>query len=332
MDRGRRGGRSHPQHTLFRVPAAQGPGGRSECGLLLHRALRVPQSRWCVHILCRHPLCELSRVRLRGRLPRHAHGGGQPRIRGSDHRSDSQHMVGPQYAERDWRYLQPANHAAQRLPGTNRVVEPAGRMRHRARVKRMVGIPGGGTTNLGLAAAVYNGKLFLFGVSAFAGGVGSEFVNVFDGAQWSGWSALPGAGTTNTGLAATVFNGKLYLFGVGAFPGGGAGGEFVNVFDGAHWSGWSPVAGGGTTNTGLAAAVHKNKLCLFGVGAFHGAGSAGEFLNSFDGAKSSGWSAVPDAGSTNVSLSSAESGGRLYVFGVSAFQGGAGGEFVNTMD
>jgi len=192
---------------------------------------------------------------------------------------------------------------------------------------------GGGTTNVALSATVFNGKLYLFGVSAFpAGGAGGEFVNVFDGAQWSGWSALPGAGTTNTGLAATVFNGKLYLFGVGAFPGGGAGGEFVNVFDGAHWSGWSPVAGGGTTNTGLAAAVHKNKLCLFGVGAFHGAGSAGEFLNSFDGAKSSGWSAVPDAGSTNVSLSSAESGGRLYVFGVSAFQGGAGGEFVNTMD
>ena len=50
-------------------------------------------------------------------------------------------------------------------------------------------------------------------------GIGIEdhghYMNTFDGAKWSGWSAVPGDGTTLVSDAAAVYGGKLYLFGVG---------------------------------------------------------------------------------------------------------------------
>ena len=127
-------------------------------------------------------------------------------------------------------------------------------------------VGGGGTTNFPLTTAVFNNRLYLFGVST----EGREFVNSFDASNWSGWSEVGGGGTTNLPLTTTVFNNRLYLFGVST-----DGREFVNSFDGSSWSGWSEVGGGGTTNLPLTTAVFNNRLYLFGVST-----EGREFVNS----------------------------------------------------
>jgi dipeptidyl aminopeptidase/acylaminoacyl peptidase len=119
-------------------------------------------------------------------------------------------------------------------------------------------VPGGGTTRLPLTAVNYNNKLYLFGV-----GIGNNrhFMNVFDGARWSGWSEVPGGGTTYSADTATELLGKLYLFGIGI----GTNKHFVNVFDASHWSGWSAVPGTGTAASNDTAVALNNKLYLIGL-------------------------------------------------------------------
>ena len=63
-----------------------------------------------------------------------------------------------------------------------------------------------------MTATGYSGKLYLF-----AKGINdqAEYVNTFDGSNWSGWSAVPGGGTTDAAMTATGYSGRLYLFAKG---------------------------------------------------------------------------------------------------------------------
>jgi hypothetical protein len=85
-------------------------------------------------------------------------------------------------------------------------------------------VPGGGTTDVALAATVFNSKLYLFGK-----GINDkrEYVNTYDTAgNWGGWAQVPGGGTTDASLAPVVFNNKIYLFGKGIDDKR----EYVNTF------------------------------------------------------------------------------------------------------
>jgi hypothetical protein len=75
-------------------------------------------------------------------------------------------------------------------------------------------VPGGGTTDASLAAASYEGSLFLF-----AKGIDDQaiYANVLDSlSDWSGWNPVGGDGTTDAGMSAAPFNDRLYLFAKGA--------------------------------------------------------------------------------------------------------------------
>jgi hypothetical protein len=186
-------------------------------------------------------------------------------------------------------------------------------------------VGGGGTTSLPLAATVFRERIYLFGVSTD----GHEFVNSSsDGATWSGWSEVGGGGTTSLALSATVFRDRLYLFGVSTlgrlFGVSTPGREFVNSSsDGATWSGWNEVGGGGTTLLALAATVFSDRIYLFAVST-----EGRDFVNSsFDGATWSGWTQVGGGGTTSLSLATTVFRDRLYLFGIST----QGHEFVNSL-
>jgi hypothetical protein len=221
-------------------------------------------------------------------------------------------------------------------------------------------VPGGGTTKAPLTAVNYNNKLYLFRI-----GIGSNrhFVNVFDGARWTGWSEVPGGGTTYAADTATEFLGKLYLFGIGI----GSNRHFVNVFDGARWTGWSEVPGGGTAAGSDTSVALNNKLYLLGLsnnipsmttdqyfwnaldgttnqwsrwnpvtgeilkfmqtGASYrngiylfaiGMGNIQHFVNVFDGARWSGWSRIPGGGTTRTADVAVVYQDSLYLFGLDA--------------
>jgi hypothetical protein len=72
-----------------------------------------------------------------------------------------------------------------------------------------------------------------------------------------GWSEVPGGGVTLSAPSAVVSGGvvKLFVRGVGS-------GIWENDFDGAMWSGWSPV-GGKYTLSSPAAVVHQGTTKLF---------------------------------------------------------------------
>jgi hypothetical protein len=164
-------------------------------------------------------------------------------------------------------------------------------------------IPGGGTTNLPLTAAVLNNELFLFsiGINDHA-----HYVNQLSGSHWTGWSPVPGGGTTELADSAVEYNGRLYIFGIGI----GDHGHYMNSFDGSTWKGWSAVPGGGTTVLADSATVFNGRLYLFGIGI----GDHGFYMNSFDGNTWTGWSALPGGGLTDLSASAVSYDGRLYLF------------------
>ena len=100
--------------------------------------------------------------------------------------------------------------------------------------------PKGITTDVGLAATVFNDRLCLFSVKNQA-----IYWNTQDIiGHWSDAFQVPGGGTTDVALSATAFNDMLYLFGKGINDKR----EYVDILDpGFHWSGWSQVPAGGTT-------------------------------------------------------------------------------------
>src|SRR5205809_7869290 len=64
-------------------------------------------------------------------------------------------------------------------------------------------VPGGGTTDVALGAANYNGAIYLFGK-----GIADKKVYVArangGGSGWGGWSEVPGGGATDVALAAAA--------------------------------------------------------------------------------------------------------------------------------
>src|SRR4030043_36626 len=70
-------------------------------------------------------------------------------------------------------------------------------------------IPGGATTDVALAAAAFNNKLY---VLARGNGDKRIYFNMYDDSNWSGWSQVPDGATTDAALAPGGVNNKLYCF------------------------------------------------------------------------------------------------------------------------
>lgn len=160
-------------------------------------------------------------------------------------------------------------------------------------------------SNVSDATAVYNGRLYLFGI-----GIGDHghYVKTFDGVSWSGWSALPGGGTTMLSDTAVSFRGRLYVFGIGINDHA----HYVNSFDGTTWSGWAAVPGGAQTIVPDAATAYAGKLYLFSVRASDGAHQ----FNAYDGTNWSGWTPVPGGGAVTVADAATVYKNNLYLVGV----------------
>ena len=165
-------------------------------------------------------------------------------------------------------------------------------------------VSGGGITDVALAAAAFNNKLYLF-----SKGIDDkrEYVNILDTAgNWSGATQVPGGGTTDVSLSAAAFNNKLYLFGKGINDKR----EYVNMLDVAgNWSGWAQVPGGGTTDVALNAAAFNNKLYVLSKGI----GDKLIYFNAYDGSYWSGWTEVPGGATTDVAPAAAVFNDKLYV-------------------
>jgi hypothetical protein len=138
-------------------------------------------------------------------------------------------------------------------------------------------VPGGGTTDVSVAATSFGDKLYLF-----AKGIEDKriYFTALDAAgTWSGsWTEVPGDGTTDVALAATIFPSpatgsayQLYLFAKGIDDKR----IYFTTMDAAGtWSGsWTEVPGDGTTDVALAATsghfapIFKHSdIYLFGKG------------------------------------------------------------------
>jgi hypothetical protein len=136
------------------------------------------------------------------------------------------------------------------------------------------------TTTGGIAATVYDNRLYLFAVGA----QGAIYDDVYDRnsspASWSGWQWI--GNNTCVGIAAKTFDDQLYLFEVDP--------QLhieENVYtDGAAWSGWTVIDS--IAYTAPAVTVYYNQLRLFAVG------SDGALYDniSTDGTSWSGWQRI----------------------------------------
>ncbi len=132
--------------------------------------------------------------------------------------------------------------------------------------------------------------------------------------SWSGWSEVPGNGTTDVALAATKQSfcestgAGLLLFAKGIQDQR----IYVNGINDAsrNWTGWSEVAGGGTTDVALAATEYQQKLFLFAKGI----NDRREYVNTFDGNSWTGWSEVPGGGTTDAALAVTVYQQKLFLF------------------
>jgi hypothetical protein len=194
-------------------------------------------------------------------------------------------------------------------------------------VSRQVGwveVPGDGTTDASLAAASYQGSLFIF-----AKGIDDQriYANLLDDLSgWSGWKEVGGDGHTDAGMAAAPFNGRLYLFVKGIEDRK----LYVNQLGPVEdWQGWSQVpddpardARDLQTDAGPAVAEFRNRLFLFAKGA----DDQKIYVNST--ADVSGWSAWAEVGGfgrTAVGLTAARLKRCLLLFAV----GNDAGVYVN---
>src|SRR4030042_1157797 len=102
-------------------------------------------------------------------------------------------------------------------------------------------VPGGATTDVALAAAAFNNKLYLF-----AKGIDDKriYFDTYDtSGNWGGWGQVPGGGTTDVTLAPVVFNDKLYLFARGIDDKR----IYFDTYDtSSNWSGWGQLTGSGS--------------------------------------------------------------------------------------
>ena len=170
-------------------------------------------------------------------------------------------------------------------------------------------LPGGDApTQVGDAAAAYQGKLYVFGVGKVHH---QHWLKSFDGSAWSHWSLLPGDATTSLAQALAIFQNKLYLFAVALADNS----QQVNVFDGTNWSGWSTVPGGATLGSSDAAVAYGGQLWLFACEPRDAQNRTSLKMNRFDGANWAGWSGVPGSiKTTSDNFAAAAYGNKLYVF------------------
>lgn len=166
-------------------------------------------------------------------------------------------------------------------------------------------LPGADPTQGRPAAVEYNGLLRLF-----AQGLNNRiYTRSFDGASWSGWGPLPGNGTTPSAPSATVLDGVLHLIVQGGITKGGDAPIYQNVLNGAVWSGWTEVPGGGTTPDGPATTRYGIALYLF-VRAVDGR----VYVNTLVGTIWSGWSPLSGNFRTPSPLGATVFQSRLYLF------------------
>jgi hypothetical protein len=128
-------------------------------------------------------------------------------------------------------------------------------------------VPGDGSTDVALAAVVFNDKLHVF-----SRGIKDDrmYFDIYDTTGiWSGWGPLPGNQPTDAAVAAAAYDNKLFLFSKGPRYNR----MYVDVFDTTDsWSTWKArthweeLRGGGTTDVALAAAVFNNRLYVFARG------------------------------------------------------------------
>jgi hypothetical protein len=174
-------------------------------------------------------------------------------------------------------------------------------------------VPGGGATDVALAAAALLQDVYLFRKGLDDNRI---YFNRFNRLtrDWSGWSEVPGGVTTNVALAAAPFsdgptaqniylsakgiNDKIYLNTLTQDP-----------FESdpmlvRTWSGWNEVPGGGATDVALAATFSEggppplsSTLFLFR----REIDDNRTYLNMFDRSNNtwSAWSEVPDGGDTS---------------------------------
>src|SRR4030042_14694 len=101
-------------------------------------------------------------------------------------------------------------------------------------------VPGGATTDVALAAATFNDKLYLFAKSIDDKRI---YLNIYGTSIWGGWGQVPGDGTTDVALAPVVFNDKLYLFARGIDDKR----IYFDTYDtSGNWSGWAQLTGSGS--------------------------------------------------------------------------------------
>ena len=170
-------------------------------------------------------------------------------------------------------------------------------------------VSGGATTDVALAAAAFNNKLYLF-----AKGIDDKriYLSIYDTSNWSGWAQVPGDGTTDVALAPVVFNNKLYLFAKGIKDKR----IYFDTYDTlGNWSGWGAIPGNSTTDVALGAAAFNNKLVLFSKGINY----RRIYVNISDSADSwsnwSSWSRWAEVGgTTDVALAAAAFNNQLYLF------------------
>lgn len=125
------------------------------------------------------------------------------------------------------------------------------------------GVPFSGSTDVSLAPAVFQNKLYLF-----LRGINDKHIyfTTFDGANWTGYTIVPYNAISGTSVSPVVFQNKLCLF----ITGDADHKVYFTTFDGANWTGFQSVpnpygAGTLTTSRQIGTLVLGNSLALYAV-------------------------------------------------------------------
>ena len=171
--------------------------------------------------------------------------------------------------------------------------------------------PDHGTTDVADCAAVFQNRLFLFGID---NDNHRHFMkNTADGTNWTPWQEIPSDhGTTEVADCAVVFQNRLFLFGVDKDNHR----HFMkSTADGANWTPWQEVPPDhGTSEVADCAVVFNGRLFLIGVDN----DNHRHFIkSSADGASWTPWQEVPpDHGTTSVGDCAAVFQNQLFLFGI----------------
>ena len=161
-------------------------------------------------------------------------------------------------------------------------------------------VPGGATTDVALAAAAFDNKLYLLSKSLD----GRVYLNTYNGYCWSDWTEVPGGLITDVPLAAAAFSDKLYIFAKGTDNH-----IYFDICDiSGNWRGWAEVPGGCTTDVALAPVVFNDELYVFAKGIDNHI-----YFGTYDASNDwHGWAEVP-GGVTDVAVTPVVFEDELYL-------------------